>query len=91
MIAKSCTHPPATKTTDGSVGGIQAWCSSCGSAKINGQWNPPQAGKSGKKCHPKRGNYPLPTKEQYVAAGYKTESYDRFMQIETSEPTRNEP
>lgn len=92
MIAKPCPHPLATPKTDGAVvTGIQAWCSNCGSAKINGQWQHPQMGKSGKKCHPTRGDYPLPTREQYVAAGYKTENYDRFMQIETSEPVKGGP
>jgi hypothetical protein len=80
MISGRCPHPPATPKTDGIVGGIQAWCSNCGSAKINGQWHHPQMGKSGKKCHPTRGDYLLPTREQYVAAGYDAGGYDRFIQ-----------
>lgn len=31
------------------------------------------------KCHPSKGDYFLPTKEAYVAAGYPAEHYETFM------------
>ncbi len=91
-------HPQATATTDGvmrsdvTAGGvIQSlfeWCSNCGAARFspNGPWRFPQQGKSGKKCHPSRGDYPLPTREQYIASGYKPETYDAFMAAEQAVP-----
>jgi hypothetical protein len=75
-----CKHPPATPATDGAVNkDVQAWCSYCGAALIRNTWHFPQMGKSGKHCHPDRGSYPLPSKEQYVRAGYSAENYDKFM------------
>jgi len=79
-----CKHPPATPTADGLVRtGLQAWCSHCGCAMIGGQWVRPQQGKAGK-CHPSRGNYFLPSLEQYVAAGYSAANYQRFIAGERS-------
>ncbi len=79
-FAGPCKHPPATAKTDG-VQFAVTWCSACGSAQLirNGPWVHPQMGKSGKKCHPSHGDYPLPTREQYAAAGYDVANYDAFM------------
>ena len=94
MIRGVCAHPPATPTTDGSVAvraGISAWCSYCGWALINGVWTMPQLGKSGKKCHPDHGQYPLPTKEQYVNNGYPEEKYEQFMERELAPIPKGKP
>jgi hypothetical protein len=80
MNEHDCKHPPATATADGLVSkDVQAWCSYCGWALIRNTWTKPQLGKSGKRCHTDHGVYPLPSKDQYVRAGYKAETYDKFM------------
>ena len=87
--ADHCTHPPASKTADGSQR-VAEWCSACGSARTtpSSEWMPPEFGKSGKVSA--QGGYPLPTKEQYVAAGYPAENYDAFMERELTPPGRRE-
>lgn len=93
MSLDRCKHPTATPKTDGATGAttkITSWCSSCGSALINGVWTHPQMGKSGKKCHPDHGDYLLPTLEQYVAAGYDAANYESRMRRE-QEPIPRDP
>jgi len=83
MLRSSCKHPPVSKATDGVQRAVE-WCSACGSARLSpgGPWMHPQMGKSGRKCHASHGDYPLPTREQYAAAGYNVANYDAFMMKE---------